>query len=124
MIRLLLLTLIATPALCDPCNAPLPKPGTVFSGRVAYAGDGDSICLTSPAGLIEVRLADFYAPELHEPGGREAKALTSRLLMGRRLTCVAGRRSYDRVVGSCSLNGRPVGDLIRAAGGKEGGRGR
>ncbi len=24
----------------DPCEAPLPKPGTVFAGRVAYIGDG------------------------------------------------------------------------------------
>ncbi len=43
--------------------------------------------------------------------------------MGRRLVCRAGKRSYDRVVGYCTLNGRPLRDVLRAAGVAEGGRG-
>jgi hypothetical protein len=29
----------------DPCTAPLPARGTVFSGVVRYIGDGDSLCI-------------------------------------------------------------------------------
>lgn len=39
---------------------------------MVYIADGDSLCVEvspGPAGWVEVRLADFYAPELSEPGG-------------------------------------------------------
>lgn len=103
----------------------MPAKGTAFAGVVRYVGDGDGLCI-GPAGRpdrwIEVRLADFYAPELHEAGGREAKRWLERLVMGKPLVCRAGRRSYDRVVAACTLRGRPLGTLLREAGGIEGGR--
>ena len=71
-----------------------------------------------------MRLADFYAPELHEPGGTDAKRRLERTAMGKTLVCRAGRRSYDRVVATCMLGGRVLGALLRSAGGVEGGRGR
>ncbi len=125
----------AGPAAADPCDAvpdkgPLPAylaAGRSFAGPVVYVGDGDSLCVAvSPgrAGWVEVRLADFFAPELREPGGAEAKARLERLVMGRRLDCLAGHRSYDRIVASCRLEARPLGDLLRARGAPEGGRGR
>jgi endonuclease YncB( thermonuclease family) len=125
-LALLALALVVLPAaaLADPCEAPLPPAGAAFSGPVRYVGDGDSLCVDSPAGLIEVRVADFYAAELHAPGGPEAKAALSRIAMGRQVQCVAGRRSYDRVVARCTLNGLSLGDLMRRAGIKEGGNGR
>lgn len=113
-------------ALADPCEAPLPKSGERFSGPVRYVGDGDSLCLgttSDPRGWIEIRLADFYAPELHADGGLAAKDLLSRVAMGRRLECVAEHRSYDRIVAACVLNGRPLGQLLRQAGGHQGGNG-
>ncbi|MCW2387150.1 endonuclease YncB(thermonuclease family) [Sphingobium sp. B11D3B] len=117
----------ATPALADPCEGALPRKGTTFFGIVRYVGDGDGLCV-GPAGRpdrwIEVRLADFYAPELREPGGADAKRRLERLVMGKMLVCRAGRRSYDRVVAACTMDGRPVGDILRRAGGTEGGRGR
>ncbi len=117
----------ATPAFADPCEGALPRKGTTFSGIVRYIGDGDGLCV-GPAGRpdqwIEVRLADFYAPELREPGGAEAKRRLERLVMGNTLVCRAGRRSYDRVVAACTMDGQPVGDMLRRAGGTEGGRGR
>ncbi|MBT2189406.1 hypothetical protein [Sphingobium nicotianae] len=98
----------------------------IFSGIVRYVGDGDGLCV-GPAGRpdqwIEVRLGDFYAPELHEAGGTDAKVRLERLVMGKPLVCRAGKHSYDRVVANCTLNGRPVGQLLRARGGVEGGRG-
>ncbi len=117
----------ASPALADPCEGALPTKATTFSGVVRYVGDGDGLCV-GPAGRpdrwIEIRLADFYAPELNEPGGFAAKRRLEQIAMGKVLTCRAGRRSYDRVVATCTMGGRPLGSVLRAAGGVEGGRGR
>lgn len=118
--------LYAAPALADPCEAPLPARSTAFSGVVCYVGDGDGLCV-GPAGRpdrwIEIRLGDFYAPELPGRGGMDAKRRLKRLVFGQTLSCRAGRRSYDRVIGYCTLHGRPLGALLRAQGGREGGRG-
>ncbi|MET3836210.1 endonuclease YncB(thermonuclease family) [Brevundimonas sp. UYEF29] len=125
--------LLLTPAAAraDPCEGRLPdRAGETFSGVVRYVGDGDGLCLGStadPATWIEVRLSDFDAPELNSPAGRGARDRLASLVRGRRLTCVAVRgRSgrvvvYDRVVAACRLNGRGIGDLLREAGGREGG---
>ena len=86
----------------DPCKAipdrgPAPewiKPGAVFSGTARYEGDGDSLCVSDspdPATWIEVRLADFNAPELRELGGPEAKERLQGLVSGRRLVCTVRR---------------------------------
>jgi len=116
----------AAPAYADPCEGALPARNSSFEGVVRYVGDGDGLCV-GPAGQpdrwIEVRLADFYAPELHEPGGLAAKHRLEQLVLGQPIRCRAGRRSYDRVVASCTLSGRPLGALLRARGGVEGGRG-
>lgn len=125
----LLAVMMFAPALAhaDPCVAPLPSPGASFSGPVRHVGDGDSLCVgpsANPASWIEVRLEDFYAPELHANGGAQAKATLEALTRGRSLACRAGRRSYDRVVARCTLDGVSVGDLMRRRGVAEGGRGR
>lgn len=116
----------SAPALADPCEAALPAKGTTFAGVVRYVGDGDCLCV-GPTGRpdrwIEVRLADIYAPELHDVGGREAKRRLEGIVIGKLLVCRGGRRSYDRVIGACTLGGRPLGTLSREAGGIEGGRG-
>jgi endonuclease YncB( thermonuclease family) len=124
--------LAAPAALADPCRAipdhgPAPAyaaPGATFSGPVTYVGDGDSLCVATgadPSRWVEVRLADFYAPELHDPAGPAAKQALERMVLGRRLTCQADHQSYDRMVSRCTLGGRSVGDLLRAAGVPEGG---
>lgn len=128
----LALLLIPTTALADPCEGRLPsRAGETFSGVVRYVGDGDGLCIgpsTDPSTWIEVRLSDFDAPELNQTGGRAARERLSGLVRGRVLDCVAVRgRSgrvivYDRVIAACRLNGRAVGDLLRASGGQEGGR--
>lgn len=110
----------------DPCKGSLPASGSHFSGVVRYVGDGDGLCVGvagKPERWIEVRLGDFYAPELHEPGGAQAKRRLERIVLGKRVRCRAGRRSYDRVIGYCTLGGQPLGLLIEAAGGIQGGRG-
>ena len=133
------LAIFASPALADPCKAipdkgPVPAYlalGSSFTGPVVYIGDGDSLCidvgkppLARHDEWVEVRIADFYAPELHAAGGQAAKLALEGLVQGETLTCIAGRQVYDRVVATCTLQGRPVGDLLRAAGAVEGGNGR
>ena len=82
-----------------------------------YVGDGDGLCVgpaDRPDRWIEVRLADFYAPELNEPGGVAAKHRFERVTMGKVLICRADRRSYDGVVATCTLGGGPLGSALRA----------
>jgi micrococcal nuclease len=129
------LSLIAGAALADPCKAipdkgPMPAflhRGAVFSGPVTYVGDGDGLCVAvgaAPDQWVEVRLADFYAPELSEPGGREAKRALETLVMGKTASCVSEKQSYDRVVARCQLDGVSIGDRLRRGGAAEGGRGK
>lgn len=116
----------AVPALADPCTAPLPKPGTEFSGTVRYAGDGDQICVSDsadPSTWVEVRLADFYAEELTKPGGKEARDTLRGLVMGKRVDCLAERPNWDRIIAVCTVGGVSIGDRMRRAGVPEGGNG-
>ena len=126
------LFLVPNLAWADQCQGPLPHhAGDTFAGPVRYVGDGDSLCVGLSGNhntWIEVRLADFNAPELHSARGPAAKATLERLALGHQAQCVAGggRRgnvtSYDRVIATCRINGRRIGDLMRAAGIEEGGR--
>ncbi len=118
-------------ALADPCTAELPRrAGAEFSGMVRYVGDGDSLCVgetDDPTTWIEVRVADFNAPELHAPDGRRSKGILESVAMGRVAQCTAVRgRSgrvvvYDRVIAVCRLGGRSIGELLRDAGAPSGG---
>jgi len=128
----LLVAIVALPAQADPCKAipekgPMPaylRSGLTFTGPVVYVGDGLWVAVgQGPANWVEVRVAEFYAPELSEPDGREAKAALERIAVGRRATCIARHRSHDRVVAACSIGGQDVGDLMRRAGVREGGNG-
>jgi endonuclease YncB( thermonuclease family) len=121
-------------ARADPCKAipdtgPVPaslSPGRTFSGPVVRVLDGDSMCVavgSGPGSWVEVRLVDFYAPELHSPDGSRAKASLERIALGKIAICTAGPQSYDRVVSACRISGSRVGDLMRASGVAEGGRG-
>lgn len=122
-------------AYADPCTAipdkgPTPawlSPGSRFSGPVTYIGDGDSFCVSVGAdqgAWVEVRLSDFYAPELSAPGGAEARAALERIALWKRAVCTAENRTHDRVAARCAIDGRPVSALLRAAGVREGGNGR
>jgi len=137
MIRLVLTAsflVMAAPALADPCTAPVDgyKPGQQITGLVRYAGDGDSLCVgpsSDPRSWVEIREARWFAPELHETGGRQAKAVMDRLV-GHRAICTVERghngstRSYDRVIAACAVDGRPIGKIMARAGIAQGGRGR
>ncbi len=104
-------------AASDGCDAPLPSPGEVFRGPVTRVIDGDSLCV----GGVEVRLGDFDAPERGERGASEASAALRRIASGREVvcrTCEGARRagrciSYDRIVATCRIDGRALGEAMR-----------
>lgn len=135
MLKLAVLALITFAvhgvAHADPCEAPLPsREGATFSGTVKYVGDGDSLCVgTGNNGdqWIEVRLADFDAPELHSPGGQQGKTFLESQALGKAAVCTVtkGRNgktiSYDRVIAVCRVGGTSIGDLLRKAGAPTGG---
>jgi endonuclease YncB( thermonuclease family) len=136
MIRTILVTSLlslapATTAQADPCEGRLPtRHGETFGGTVRYVGDGDSLCVgqtSNPNDWIEVRLADFDAPELREREGRQGHEILIRLARGRQVSCTASRGrsgrvvSHDRVIASCRLNGQRLGDLLRAQRAPQGG---
>lgn len=120
-----LAVIFTCPVLADPCTGPLPRAGTVFEGSARYIVDGDGLCIGQSADAktwIEVRLADYYAPELSEPGGRNAKSALEKIVSGKQIRCQALNRSYDRVVAQCTVDGRNLADLLRQSGTAEGGR--
>jgi endonuclease YncB( thermonuclease family) len=124
-----LLSSLALPALADPCAAPLPdRAGETFSGRVEYVGDGDSLCVRTSVGLVEVRLADFDAPELHSLEGALSKRHLIAISRGKHAVCTVQRgRSgrtvvHDRTIAVCRIGGRTIGDLLRSRGAPSGGR--
>ncbi|RZJ45883.1 MAG: nuclease [Brevundimonas sp.] len=136
MLRIVLATTLlsltaATVARADPCEGRLPtRHGETFAGTVRYVGDGDSLCVgrtSDPNEWIEVRLADFDAPELRERDGRRSRDILTRLTRGRQVNCTATRGrsgrvvSYDRVIATCRLGRQRLGDMLRAQRAPEGG---
>lgn len=119
------------PVQADPCEAPLPsQAGVRLSGVVRYVGDGDGLCIgktTDPNEWIEIRLADFNAPELHQPGGAVAKAALERIALHHEVVCTTERGrggrviSYDRVIARCRIGADSIADLLRRIGVAEGG---
>ena len=75
--------------------------------------DGDTI----KVGKVPIRLNCVSAPELDEPLGNAAKKIMVDLVDGKGLRCeMTGAKTYDRLVGTCYLDGRDVGEAVITAG--------
>lgn len=135
MTRILLASLVAVLSLPGvaaqgaEARCHLPKAHERFDGVVIAAHDGDTLKLRTSACLaLNVRLGNFDAPELNQPGGREATLALRQLALGQRVRCQTVRarngsyRSYGRAVARCSVRGVDLGEAMRAAGVSEGGR--
>ena len=84
-----------------------------ITGTVTRVRDGDTIEVAN----TPVRLNGVAAPELDERFGRESRTFMARLVSGKTVRCVSnGERSFDRVVGTCYLDGQDIGETIIAAG--------
>jgi micrococcal nuclease len=78
----------------------------------ATAVDGDTLDVAG----TRVRLKALHAPELHEPGGPEARDALAALVTGLLVACEVMRtRTRGRRLGYCSAGGVDLGEaLIRA----------
>ena len=75
--------------------------------------DGDGILF----GKVEVRLQGVAAPEMHDPGGREAKRALELLIKDSIVTCeLDGTLARKRPVGICYVDGVDVGSALIKAG--------
>jgi endonuclease YncB( thermonuclease family) len=132
-ILLFLALALAPAAFADKCEAKpaSTKAGALISGEITYVMDGDSLCIGmagDQASWVEVRLVDFSALELTEPGGAKGRDTARQILMGKQAVCTVTRgtggrtTTYDRVLATCSVGGRSVAQILLDAGVPEGGR--
>lgn len=85
---------------------------TLESG-LAQAIDGDTIRY----GTERIRIRGLNAPELSEPGGREALERLSQLLREGTIRIVPhGKDVYDRTVADVLVNGQDVAEILKSEG--------
>lgn len=81
-------------------------PALGWTGQVVAVHDGDSVRVQRPDGhVVKIRIYGVDCPELGQPWGREARQLTTDLLMGRMVDVVpTGQRpSHGREVAGIVL---------------------
>lgn len=88
-----------------------------LTGQVTHVRDGDTIVVSGQP----IRLQGLHAPELADPGGPEAARFMRTLVGGRIVTCtLTGERSYDRMIGVCSIDHHDIAAaLVRAGLGRD-----
>ncbi len=82
------------------------RTGSMLEGRVTHVRDGDTI----EVGGVPVRLATLDCAEKGTAKGNAATVEMRSIASGKSATCyLQGRRSYDREIGTCTIEG--VGDV-------------
>ena len=85
-----------------------PKSGRVLSGTVTHIRDGDTVEVDG----IAIRLAALNCPENKTQKGRYATRVAKQF-EGLKMTCeLTGAKTYDRLVGYCSVNGLDFGRFM------------
>jgi endonuclease YncB( thermonuclease family) len=104
LLALTVCLLLAWPGHADP---------TILTGTVTHVRDGDTI----EVGKIPIRLNGVSAPELDEPLGQQSKQFMRDLVDGKSVRCeLNGKKTYDRFVGVCYLDGKDIGVSVIEAG--------
>jgi micrococcal nuclease len=86
---------------------------TILTGTVTHVRDGDTI----EVGKIPIRLNGVSAPELKELLGQQSKQFMLNLVDGKDVRCeLTGAKTYDRLVGTCFLDGQDIGAAVISAG--------
>jgi micrococcal nuclease len=86
---------------------------TILTGTVTHVRDGDTI----EVGKIPIRLNGVSAPELKEKLGPQSKQFMLDLVNDKRVRCkLTGAKTYDRLVGTCYLDGEDIGISVIKAG--------
>jgi micrococcal nuclease len=84
-----------------------------LTGVVTHVRDGDTFEVDG----IPIRLNGVSAPELDEYLGPESKFYMRGLVLGKSIRCdLNGKKTYDRFVGTCYLEGVDVGASIIGSG--------
>ncbi|MCG6560755.1 hypothetical protein MB818_21330 [Ruegeria sp. 1NDH52C] len=86
----------------------------ILTGPVTHVRDGDTIEVSG----TPIRIANLDCAEKGSLAGNRATARMKELARSETLTCsLSGKRSYDRVVGTCALpDGRDIGAVLIAEG--------
>jgi len=101
------LSLLAAPAIA------LADEPAILTGTVTHVRDGDTI----EVGKVPIRLNGVSAPELKEPLGKASKKFMRDLVLGKPIRCeLNGKKTYDRLVGTCYLDGEDIGIAIISTG--------
>ena len=78
-----------------------PHAALAWRGTVVSVHDGDSIIVESPTGKrVRIRIYGVDCPELRQPYGPEAKAMTERVVLGQEVDVIPAQKakSYRREV--------------------------
>ena len=87
--------------------------GLQVIGYVTHVRDVDTI----EVGDAAIRLNGLDGPELSTNIGQQAKRFMTELVLNQQVTCeLTGKRSYDRQIGVCFLNGEDIGAIAVSSG--------
>ena len=85
-----------------------PKSSSILSGTVTHVRDGDTVEVDG----IAIRLAALNCPENKTQKGQYATRVAKQF-EGSKMTCeLTGAKTYDRLVGYCSVNGLDFGRFM------------
>lgn len=88
----------------------LASPAWAIDGP-ARVVDGDTIVIARE----RIRIQNFNAPEMNQPGGPEAKARMEALTRGKVVHCdPKARDRYARLVARCEVDGADLGKALRS----------
>ena len=88
---------------------------TVVEGAVSRVSDGDTLWVRPAGGgrPIKIRLDGLDAPEICQPGGREARQALEKLVLRQSVTvAVRLRDDYGRRVATLRREGRDIGEQL------------
>lgn len=103
-----------------------PTPAYVRHATYLDNHDGDTVTLALDHGKYptskavteaELRIRGLWCPELSEPGGIEAATHLRSLMVGAAwITCQTYKGSFGRTIADVWVDGRPLAELMIAAG--------